>query len=212
MEIRSGSGTSGDRRSHASIPTGFSPSSRGFVLSAVTFTVTNTNDAGAGSLRQAILDANANAGPRHDRVRGLRRGLRGGICTITPQSALHWFTSPVTIDGYTQDGATPNTNASGAINAVLKIVVSGVSDPNSDNDFGLQFAVGSDGSTVRGLVVNGWDTAIYVEVANVGVRGCFIGTDASGMTAVENETASTRSAVSERRPSPSEALSPPTET
>ena len=31
-------------------------------ISAVTFTVTNTNDAGAGSLRQAILDANASAG------------------------------------------------------------------------------------------------------------------------------------------------------
>jgi hypothetical protein len=29
---------------------------------AITFTVTNTNDAGAGSLRQAILDANAIAG------------------------------------------------------------------------------------------------------------------------------------------------------
>src|SRR5262245_25610469 len=30
---------------------------------AGTFTVTNTNDSGGGSLRQAILDANANAGP-----------------------------------------------------------------------------------------------------------------------------------------------------
>ncbi|MEP6923260.1 MAG: hypothetical protein ABI954_02240, partial [Pyrinomonadaceae bacterium] len=29
---------------------------------AATFTVTNTNDTGAGSLRQAILDANAAAG------------------------------------------------------------------------------------------------------------------------------------------------------
>jgi hypothetical protein len=29
---------------------------------AATFTVTNTNDSGAGSLRQAILDANAAAG------------------------------------------------------------------------------------------------------------------------------------------------------
>src|SRR4051812_42811607 len=29
---------------------------------AATFTVTNTNDTGAGSLRQAIIDANANAG------------------------------------------------------------------------------------------------------------------------------------------------------
>ena len=31
-------------------------------LLAATFTVTNTNDSGAGSLRQAILDANANPG------------------------------------------------------------------------------------------------------------------------------------------------------
>ncbi len=31
-------------------------------LAAATFTVTNTNDSGAGSLRQAILDANANPG------------------------------------------------------------------------------------------------------------------------------------------------------
>ncbi len=30
---------------------------------AATYTVTNTNDAGPGSLRQAVLDANANPGP-----------------------------------------------------------------------------------------------------------------------------------------------------
>jgi len=30
------------------------------ICGAATFTVTNTNDSGAGSLRQAILDANAN--------------------------------------------------------------------------------------------------------------------------------------------------------
>ena len=42
---------------------------------ANTYTVTTTADSGAGSLRQAILDANANAGRRHDRVqhRGLGR-------------------------------------------------------------------------------------------------------------------------------------------
>ena len=35
--------------------------------SAATFTVTNTNDSGAGSLRQAVLDANVNNAD--DRVR-----------------------------------------------------------------------------------------------------------------------------------------------
>ena len=32
-------------------------------LAAATFTVTNTNDSGAGSLRQAITDANGSGGP-----------------------------------------------------------------------------------------------------------------------------------------------------
>ena len=32
------------------------------LVHAATFTVTNTNDSGSGTLRQAILDANANAG------------------------------------------------------------------------------------------------------------------------------------------------------
>lgn len=32
-------------------------------VSAATFTVVNTSDSGSGSLRQAIIDANANAGP-----------------------------------------------------------------------------------------------------------------------------------------------------
>ena len=45
-------------------------------LSAATFTVTNTGDSGAGSLRQAILDANAHAGA--DVVR-FATGLHGTI-------------------------------------------------------------------------------------------------------------------------------------
>ena len=45
------------------------------IVSAATFTVTNTGDSGAGSLRQAILDANASRRRRHDRLRhpGRRR-------------------------------------------------------------------------------------------------------------------------------------------
>lgn len=68
-------------------------------------TVTNTNDEGAGSLRQAMLSANANAGA--DVIAFDIPG--GGVHTITPNSALPTVTDTVTIDGYTQPGASANT-------------------------------------------------------------------------------------------------------
>src|SRR5687767_958172 len=64
------------------------------------FTVTTTADAGPGSLRQAILDANANAGS--DEVRFRINGV--GVRTIRPLSALPELTGPTTIDGATQPG------------------------------------------------------------------------------------------------------------
>jgi len=161
------------------------------VASASTYTVTNTNDSGAGSLRQAVLDANANAGADTIAfgIPGADPGCDGsGVCTIAPLSALPLITSPVTIDGYTQTGAAANTNPSGAINAVLKIVVTGVNDPTAhDVDAAVNFVSGSDGSVVRGLVANSFRTGIALGAPNVVVRGCFAGTDASGMTAAVND-------------------------
>src|SRR5262245_40396879 len=61
----------------------------------ITFVVNNTNDSGAGSLRQAILDANANAGP--DTINFNIPGA--GVHTITPVGSLPPLTDPVTIDG-----------------------------------------------------------------------------------------------------------------
>ncbi len=149
-------------------------------LSAATFTVTNTNDSGAGSLRQAILDANTAAGPDTIAFNVSGAGCDGGgLCTITPASQLPNVSSPVLIDGYTQPGAQPNTNAEGALNTVLKIVLSGATIQST----GLQFTTGADASTVRGLVLNGgWNYAIAFGFAGTGgsVRGCFIGTDAAG--------------------------------
>jgi hypothetical protein len=149
-------------------------------LSAATFTVTNTNDSGAGSLRQAITDANAAAGLDTIAFNVSGAGCDGGgVCTITPASQLPNVSSPVLIDGYTQPGAQPNTNAEGALNTVLKIVLSGATIQAT----GLGFTTGADASTVRGLVLNGgWSYAIAFEFAGTGgsVRGCFIGTDAAG--------------------------------
>ncbi len=75
-----------------------SPRSYGGLL--LTYTVTNTSDSGAGSLRQAILDANANAGA--DTIVFNIAG--GGSQTINVASVLPTITGQVTIDGTTQTG------------------------------------------------------------------------------------------------------------
>src|SRR5687767_1101620 len=80
----------------------------------VTFSVTNTNDSGPGSLRQAILDANANAGS--DIIRFDLPGT--AVHRIALSSGLPTVTDPVFIDGYSQAGAQMNTAATGS-NAVL---------------------------------------------------------------------------------------------
>ena len=80
----------------------------------------NTNDSGIGSLRQAILNADANPG-----LDTIDFDIPGaGVHTISPASALPTITDPVVIDGYTQPGASPNTLAVGD-DAVLLIDLDG---------------------------------------------------------------------------------------
>jgi hypothetical protein len=70
------------------------------------FTVTNTADTGVGSLRQAILDANATAGA--DSINfAIPDALKsaGGWWTIQPLSALPAVADSATIDGWSQPGA-----------------------------------------------------------------------------------------------------------
>ena len=68
-------------------------------LHAATYTVTTLSDANAGSLRQAILDANANPGP--DRI---EFALPDGPGTILLRTGVLTITDDVTIDGTTQPG------------------------------------------------------------------------------------------------------------
>src|SRR5687767_10621817 len=77
---------------------------------AATYTVTTTNDSGPGSLRQAILDANATA--VSDTIEFDIPAA--GVQTITPLTSLPSITETVNIDGYTQTGASPNTLAVGS--------------------------------------------------------------------------------------------------
>jgi CSLREA domain-containing protein len=109
-------------------------------------TVTNTNDSGPGSLRQAITNANANPGP--DVIDFAIPG--SGVHTISPITALPTITDTVTIDGYTQAGATPNT-LNDSDDAILLIQVDGSK---------LNFPAGglaacAANTVVRGLAVTG---------------------------------------------------------
>jgi hypothetical protein len=71
-----------------------------------TFTVVNANNAGTGSLRQAITDANATTAA--DTINFNIAG-GGSIKTITLATALPELTTPTTVDGRTQAGYTVTT-------------------------------------------------------------------------------------------------------
>ena len=140
-----------------------------------TFTVTNTGDSGAGSLRQAILDANANPG-----LDTIAFNIPGsGVQTITPATAFDHLTDQVVIDGYTQPGSSANTLVVGD-DAVLRIELDGTNV--SSGGTGLFLSGGH--STLRGLVLNRWSAAAVRidQGSNNVVEGNFIGTDPTGMT------------------------------
>ena len=88
---------------------------------STTITVTNTSDSGAGSLRQAISDANIS--PNLNRIH-FNIGTTCGPRIIDLDTALPDITGPVIIDGYTQPGAVRNTAVVGN-NAVRCIGLNG---------------------------------------------------------------------------------------
>ena len=91
------------------------------------FTVTNTNDIGLGSLRQAILDSNTSPPPPPGTSNLIVFDIpSSGVQTIVPATPLPDITQPLMIDGYTQPGSSPNTNLPGQPdNAVILIELSG---------------------------------------------------------------------------------------
>jgi hypothetical protein len=151
-------------------------------VAALDFTVRNTNDAGQGSLRQAILNANLVPG-----VQTIDFAIPGvGPFTIEPLTALPSITDPVIVDAYTQDGSSPNTNGIGlAGNAVLLVELSGVSVPSFP---GLVIATSD--TTIRGLVINRFDDGILISGDGTNrniIAGNYIGTNTAGTAALGNE-------------------------
>jgi hypothetical protein len=147
--------------------------------------VTTTANSGPGSLREAINCANTDS-----ILDTITFDIPGtGVKTISPTSALPTITAPVIIDGYTQPGASPNTNslqlgheAQGS-NAVLLIEISA---PTSS---GNGLTINADNTTIRGLVINGF--GIQVRVSDISphghsgivIEGNYLGTNPAGTTA-----------------------------
>jgi hypothetical protein len=112
---------------------------------ANTYTVTNVNDGGTDSLRQAMLDANANLG-----VDNINFNIPGtGPFTIALLTPLPTIIDPVEINGYSQPGATVATSLSPA---QLKIILEGSSIPSSIPANGLE--INTHHCVVKGLVIH----------------------------------------------------------
>lgn len=163
----------------------------------VVITVTSTADTAANdgvcTLREAITSVvtnTASGGAAGECVAGavgldaIEFNITGGCavpCTITPGSALPAITAPVILNGYSQPGASANT-LSIVNDAVLKIELDGT----TAGGVGLTLAAGSGGSTIRGLVINRFGSAILVQSAGNFVNGNFIGIDPTGTIARGN--------------------------
>jgi hypothetical protein len=155
---------------------------------AMTFTVVNTNDSGDGSLRQAILDANASAGA--DEIRFNIPG--SGVRTIAPASELPAIEEAVTIDAFTQPGSKANSQKVGD-DSIHLIEISGA----NAGAVAAGIMVRGGDTVIRGLVINrfrkddfgGAGIRLDGSSDNAGnvIEGNFIGTDASGREGAGNE-------------------------
>lgn len=130
-------------------------------LNAATFVVSSNANTGTNTLRQAITDANAAAGA------DIINFNFAVTTTIALTSCLPQIISPVTINGYSNPGA-------GAGNLRIEVTASGCPGV-------FDFGVGSDGSTIRGIVISGGSIGIRVQnSSNHIIRGNYIGTNIAG--------------------------------
>src|SRR5574338_706165 len=159
------------------------------LVRAASFTVTNTADSGAGSLRQAMLDANAAGAGPHTIVFNIPTtdtGFNGNWFTIKPLTALPELRGGITIDGATQTAFSGDSNllgpevvlTGGMLARVAGIVISG------------------DNSGVKNMVINGFPggglalSRLPFDATPSGnqLLNNYIGTDPTGTIAAPNSS------------------------
>ncbi|MEW6128691.1 MAG: C25 family cysteine peptidase [Acidobacteriota bacterium] len=171
--------------------TGYAAGATGTILKRTvgptTLVVTNTNDSGAGSLRQAMLDANADVNTADTIIFNIPNtdpNFSDGVFTIAPTSALPVLRNNTTIDATTQTAFTGDTNLFGP-----EVVLNGGASSSGN---GIQ--ISGDGNIVKGLVINGWTNGSGVAIvygtdntpSDNQILDNYIGTNASATAAVAN--------------------------
>jgi Ca2+-binding RTX toxin-like protein len=127
-----------------------------------TFTVTSILDSGPGTLRQAILDANAL--PGGDTI---AFNLSGDSLLIAPETDLPPITEALTLDGRTQPGFS----------------TSPVVELQGRTGQGTGLSTTAAGVSILGLSLTRWNVAIDVTSGGATVQACYIGVKPSGTVA-----------------------------
>ena len=138
------------------------------------FAVTNTNDSGPGSLRQAILDSNAATGGANTIDFAIPAA---GVQVVSPLSPLPAIVNPVLIDGFSQPGysGTPLIELNGSQAGLASGLT--ITGPNV---------------TIRGLDINGFTSGAGVLISGSSATGNVIesndiGTDPTGSQGLPND-------------------------
>jgi hypothetical protein len=195
LRVRAPDKTSGQFGIHAVLTSSDVPFSDAFMESSQTwslplsFVVTNTEDDGGGSLRQAIRDADAACSSKplpDERLVSFHIPstlASGGVFTIRPRTPLPQLTGAgIVVGGDSQRLFAGDSNPMGP-----EIEING-----SRLDSGDGFDISSE-HTLRELTINGFPgpgvaiTGGPICCAGVVISNCYIGTDSSGMRAVPNE-------------------------
>ncbi|MFH1321842.1 MAG: NosD domain-containing protein [Bacteroidota bacterium] len=154
------------------------------LLPAATYTVTNTDDSGAGSFRQAIIDANSVPGPDNINFNiptsDPNYNATTGVWTITPSTDL-----PMITGGYTNINATTQTTNQGNTNTQgPEIALDG------GNTLTYGFRIVSPSNTIKGFIIGQFEFGIQIYgtmATGNSITTNYIGADRSGAGIYSND-------------------------